>query len=62
MMDDTNDIAAPTKGEGEDLARHAAKMAKKKAARDKIMAGKAGEKGQKAKGEEARDHARKLAR
>jgi cob(I)alamin adenosyltransferase len=28
-----------------DLARHAAKMAKKKAARDKIMAGKAGEKG-----------------
>ena len=45
MMDDTNDIAAPTKGEGEDLARHAAKMAKKKAARDKIMAGKSGEKG-----------------
>ncbi|MBA4352475.1 MAG: cob(I)yrinic acid a,c-diamide adenosyltransferase [Rhodobacter sp.] len=44
-MDDTNDIAAPTKGEGEDLARHAAKMAKKKAARDKIMAGKSGEKG-----------------
>ncbi|SOB99185.1 cob(I)yrinic acid a,c-diamide adenosyltransferase [Rhodobacter maris] len=29
----------------EDLARHAAKMAKKKAARDKIMAGKSGEKG-----------------
>jgi cob(I)alamin adenosyltransferase len=29
----------------DDLARHAAKMAKKKAARDKIMAGKAGEKG-----------------
>jgi cob(I)alamin adenosyltransferase len=28
-----------------DLARHASKMAKKKAARDKIMAGKAGEKG-----------------
>lgn len=28
-----------------DLARHAAKMAKKKAARDKIMAGKEGEKG-----------------
>jgi len=28
-----------------DLARHAQKMAKKKAARDKIMAGKAGEKG-----------------
>jgi cob(I)alamin adenosyltransferase len=31
--------------EGDDLARHAVKMAKKKAARDKIMAGKAGEKG-----------------
>jgi cob(I)alamin adenosyltransferase len=29
----------------EDLARHATKMAKKKAARDRIMAGKAGEKG-----------------
>ncbi len=29
----------------DDLARHAAKMAKKKAARDKIMAGKEGEKG-----------------
>lgn len=29
----------------EELARHAAKMAKKKAARDKIMAGKSGEKG-----------------
>jgi cob(I)alamin adenosyltransferase len=29
----------------DDLARHAQKMAKKKAARDKIMAGKAGEKG-----------------
>jgi cob(I)alamin adenosyltransferase len=29
----------------DDLARHAAKMAKKKVARDKIMAGKAGEKG-----------------
>ena len=29
----------------EDLARHAQKMAKKKAARDKIMAGKTGEKG-----------------
>ena len=29
----------------DDLARHASKMAKKKAARDKIMAGKAGEKG-----------------
>jgi cob(I)alamin adenosyltransferase len=31
--------------ETDDLARHAVKMAKKKAARDKIMAGKAGEKG-----------------
>jgi len=31
--------------EDADLARHATKMAKKKAARDKIMAGKAGEKG-----------------
>ncbi|WP_103258570.1 cob(I)yrinic acid a,c-diamide adenosyltransferase [Tabrizicola aquatica] len=31
--------------ETEELARHAAKMAKKKAARDKIMAGKEGEKG-----------------
>ncbi len=29
----------------DDLARHATKMAKKKAARDRIMAGKAGEKG-----------------
>jgi cob(I)alamin adenosyltransferase len=29
----------------DDLARHASKMAKKKAARDRIMAGKAGEKG-----------------
>jgi cob(I)alamin adenosyltransferase len=29
----------------DDLARHASKMAKKKAARDKIMAGKSGEKG-----------------
>ena len=33
------------KTETEDLARHAAKMAKKKAARDKIMSGKSGEKG-----------------
>lgn len=32
-------------GPVDDLARHSAKMAKKKAARDKIMAGKAGEKG-----------------
>ena len=31
--------------EADDLARHAQKMAKKKAARDKIMAGKEGEKG-----------------
>ena len=31
--------------ETDELARHAQKMAKKKAARDKIMAGKAGEKG-----------------
>ena len=37
---DTDAAAGP-----DDLARHAAKMAKKKAARDKIMAGKAGEKG-----------------
>jgi len=43
MMGDTNDIAATI--DGADLARHAAKMAKKKAARDKIMAGKSGEKG-----------------
>jgi cob(I)alamin adenosyltransferase len=34
-----------TTPEGDDLARHTAKMAKKKAARDRIMAGKAGEKG-----------------
>jgi cob(I)alamin adenosyltransferase len=38
----TETIATPEAG---DLARHAQKMAKKKAARDKIMAGKAGEKG-----------------
>jgi cob(I)alamin adenosyltransferase len=38
----TETIATP---ETDDLARHASKMAKKKAARDKIMAGKAGEKG-----------------
>jgi cob(I)alamin adenosyltransferase len=38
----TETIATP---ETDDLARHATKMAKKKAARDKIMAGKAGEKG-----------------
>ena len=42
MADNTDtDAAAGT----DDLARHAAKMAKKKAARDKIMAGKSGEKG-----------------
>lgn len=42
MADNTDTDAA----EGtDDLARHAAKMAKKKAARDKIMAGKSGEKG-----------------
>ena len=35
----------PEKPERDDDARHAAKMAKKKAARDKIMAGKTGEKG-----------------
>jgi cob(I)alamin adenosyltransferase len=38
----TETVATP---EADDLARHAQKMAKKKAARDKIMAGKAGEKG-----------------
>ena len=42
-MAETNDIAAAT--ESDELARHALKMAKKKAARDKIMAGKSGEKG-----------------
>ena len=42
MADNTDTDAA----EGtDDLARHAAKMAKKKAARDKIMAGKSGDKG-----------------
>lgn len=47
----TNDMGPQSQGETplgtreEDLARHAAKMAKKKAARDKIMAGKSGEKG-----------------
>ena len=38
----TEHVATP---EADDLARHAQKMAKKKAARDKIMAGKEGEKG-----------------
>ena len=42
-MTDANDISPDATAE--DLARHANKMAKKKAARDKIMAGKAGEKG-----------------
>ena len=47
----TNDMGPQSQGETplgtceEDLARHAAKMAKKKAARDKIMATKEGEKG-----------------
>jgi cob(I)alamin adenosyltransferase len=36
---------APTPDTEAELARHAGKMAKKKAARDKIMAGKEGEKG-----------------
>jgi cob(I)alamin adenosyltransferase len=40
-MTDTDTTPSPEA----ELARHAAKMAKKKAARDKIMAGKAGEKG-----------------
>jgi cob(I)alamin adenosyltransferase len=39
----TNTLATP--GDPAELARHAAKMAKKKAARDRMMAGKAGEKG-----------------
>ncbi|MDP3261955.1 MAG: cob(I)yrinic acid a,c-diamide adenosyltransferase [Tabrizicola sp.] len=38
----TETVATP---DTDDLARHASKMAKKKAARDKIMAGKEGEKG-----------------
>ncbi|WP_128514795.1 cob(I)yrinic acid a,c-diamide adenosyltransferase [Tabrizicola thermarum] len=38
----TETVATP---EADELARHAQKMAKKKAARDKIMAGKEGEKG-----------------
>ena len=38
----TDPVATPAP---DDLARHASKMAKKKAARDKIMAGKEGEKG-----------------
>ncbi len=44
-MADASDTEEPS-GEGAgDLARHAAKMAKKKAARDRIMATKSGEKG-----------------
>lgn len=39
----TDDVTTPDADS--ELARHAAKMAKKKAARDKIMAGKEGEKG-----------------
>lgn len=42
-MSETSDL--PLASGDDDLARHAAKMAKKKAARDKIMAGKSGEKG-----------------
>ncbi|MFD2175745.1 cob(I)yrinic acid a,c-diamide adenosyltransferase [Rhodobacter lacus] len=46
-MTPETDPAPPhdTEGTPEDLVRHAAKMAKKKASRDKIMAGKSGEKG-----------------
>ena len=44
MQDDTHAATAATP-EPDDLARHAAKMAKKKAARDKIMATKEGGKG-----------------
>jgi cob(I)alamin adenosyltransferase len=43
-MTDADTTPAPEPA-ADDLARHAAKMAKKKAARDKIMAGKEGEKG-----------------
>ena len=43
-MTDTDATPAP-EAAVDDLARHAQKMAKKKAARDKIMAGKEGEKG-----------------
>ena len=45
-MADANDIADDSAAEGPDPdARHAVKMAKKKAARDKIMATKAGDRG-----------------
>ncbi|MBZ4021635.1 cob(I)yrinic acid a,c-diamide adenosyltransferase [Rhodobacter sp. TJ_12] len=41
----TSENDSPPQEKPDDLARHASKMAKKKAARDKIMAGKSGEKG-----------------
>lgn len=44
-MTETIATPAPPGDPEAELARHASKMAKKKAARDKIMAGKAGEKG-----------------
>jgi len=44
-MTDTETTEGTLPDPDADLARHAAKMAKKKAARDKIMAGKEGEKG-----------------
>ena len=45
-MPDTADTADTTTLDApDDLARHAGKMAKKKAARDRIMAGKSGDKG-----------------
>ncbi|NJS40323.1 MAG: cob(I)yrinic acid a,c-diamide adenosyltransferase [Rhodobacteraceae bacterium] len=44
-MTDTEATVDPAADPVADLARHASKMAKKKAARDKIMAAKAGEKG-----------------
>jgi cob(I)alamin adenosyltransferase len=46
MTDDTDPPTAPTTPAEEDPdARHSAKMRKKKAARDRMMAGKSGEKG-----------------
>ena len=44
-MTETIATPAPLRDPEAELARHASKMAKKKAARDKIMAGKEGEKG-----------------
>ncbi len=44
-MTETDATPAPAPDADADLARHASKMAKKKAARDKIMARKEGEKG-----------------